>query len=75
MIGTGLGCGVTAFSYEDALDLLQDKVFTEKPIPPVSSVIEDVDVSTLDADHVRPNMGNPLKCGIWFPLAYAEMTW
>jgi hypothetical protein len=27
-------------------------------------------VSTLDPRHVRPNMGNPVTPGIWFPLGH-----
>jgi hypothetical protein len=33
---------------------------------PIRSVIEDVDVSTLD-QRVRPNMLVPIWRGIWFP--------
>jgi len=75
VIGTLLGCGVTAHSYEDALEILQDNVFTGKALPPVLSMIEDVDVSNLDPNHVLPNIGNPLRRGIWFPLAYADKFW
>ena len=38
--------------------------------PPIESISEDVDISTLDEGHVRPNMGNPLRRGIWFPIGY-----
>lgn len=68
--GTLLGCGVTAYSREDAIALMKDKVFAEIPFPPIRSEQEDVDVSTLDPGHVLPNMGNVLKRGIWFPLGY-----
>jgi hypothetical protein len=68
--GVLLGCGVTAFSQSDALDLMKERVFTKFPFPPVKSVQEDVDVSTLDRGHVLPNMGNVLKRGIWFPIGY-----
>jgi len=68
--GTLLGCGVTAYSQEDAVALVVEKVFTKIPLPAIESVQEDVDISTLDAGHVRPNMGNVLKRGIWFPIGY-----
>jgi hypothetical protein len=68
--GTLLGCGVTAYSQEDAVALMTERVFTKTQLPVIESVQEDVDVSTLDAGHVRPNMGNVLKRGIWFPIGY-----
>jgi hypothetical protein len=33
----------------------------------VEHVVEDVDVSQLDAGHVLPNMGDPTLRGVWFP--------
>jgi hypothetical protein len=65
--GVRLGCGVTAYNYEDALHLLLQVVFTNDVLPPIQEVIEDVDVSTLDANHVLPNMGVPIWRGVWFP--------
>ena len=71
MFLSGFGYGVTAYDYEDALGLLREHLssFYEKPIalPPVVSVIEDVDVSTLDERHVLPNMGVTVWRGIWYP--------
>jgi hypothetical protein len=40
-------CGVTAYSYEDALDLMQHFVFVEKNIPTIEVVIKDVNVEVL----------------------------
>jgi hypothetical protein len=60
--------GVTAYSEDDARGLLSMKVFREQSLPMIRRVTKDVDISTLDENHVRPNMGNPLKRGIWFPL-------
>jgi hypothetical protein len=65
--GVGLGCGVTAYGYDDALHLLQNQVFGNRPIPIILNYIEDVDVSTLDPGHVLPNL---IPCnwrGVWFP--------
>ncbi|HLK14711.1 MAG TPA: hypothetical protein VKT78_07900 [Fimbriimonadaceae bacterium] len=65
-----LGCGVSASSYEDAVSLLRRHVFKEQAVPEIVSVLEDVDVSSLDARHVLPNMESPLLRGIWFPKGY-----
>jgi hypothetical protein len=65
-----LGYGVTAYDYADALQILRWQAFDNNPLPPVASVIEDVDVSTLDAGHILPNMHPPNWRGIWFPMGY-----
>ena len=66
--GTRMGCGVTANSEEEALDFLKERVFKGQPLPAIGKKVLDVDVETLDANHVRPNMGNPATRGVWFPL-------
>lgn len=73
-------CGVTAFSVDDALELIQERVYETKPLPPVTRVIEDVDVSQLDRLW-HPGIGVPLSFvkgdvsiatpiwrGVWFPF-------
>jgi hypothetical protein len=65
-----LGCGVTAFSCEDAISLIQEHLLGGERIPPQHEVVEDVDVSTLDAGHVLPNMESPVWRGIWFPKGH-----
>lgn len=65
--GLAYGCGVTAPSYEEAVDTLVEKLFRKDPIPEIKTVIENVDLSALDAGHVLPNIGNPVVRGIWFP--------
>lgn len=62
-----LGCGVTAFDYDDAVELLKSSVFRDEPLPQIVDVIEDVDVQTLDQKHVVPNMGTVVHRGVWFP--------
>ncbi len=69
-LGLLAGCGVTAYNYDDALELLQKKVFGKEAIPSIQKVVEDIDVSTLDEGHVLPNMGIPILRGIWFPKGY-----
>jgi hypothetical protein len=62
-----LGCGITAYDYQDALGLLRKWVIRGEDLPRFSRVIEDIDVSTLDAGHVLPNAGCPVWRGVWFP--------
>jgi hypothetical protein len=66
----GLGCGITAQSYEDAKGILASTVFAGGAVPTIESVVEDVDVQTLDQTHVVPNMGSVVTRGVWFPLGY-----
>jgi hypothetical protein len=63
-----LGCGISAYNLADAKQLLTDQVFTTYGPREIAEVTEDVDISTLDELHVRPNMGLPVKRGVWFPL-------
>ncbi len=69
-MGTLAGCGVTACSREEALQMLAERVFRSDTLPPIKECIEAVDVSQLDENHVRPNMGNPTSPGVWYPLGY-----
>jgi hypothetical protein len=65
-----LGCGVTAYSYDDAVDVLSRTVFAQEVMPAVESVLADVDVTTLDPRHVIPNMDPTVWRGVWFPKGY-----
>jgi hypothetical protein len=65
-----LGCGITAYNTEDALTLLRGTVFGDKEIPNILDVAEDIDVSTLDENHVLPNIGLVTVRGVWFPQGY-----
>lgn len=65
------GCGVTAWSVHDAMNLLSTRVFHGRPVPAIRSVKVDVDPATLDATQVVPHMGSTDVRGIWFPLGYA----
>jgi hypothetical protein len=64
----GLGFGVTAMSVADAEALLRDARFVRGRDFEVLEIIENVDVRTLDQNHVTPNMGPPNFRGVWFPL-------
>lgn len=68
--GVALGCGVTARGEDDARALLAATVFHGAAMPAVRRVLEDVDISALDAAHVLPNMLEPTSRGVWFPLGY-----
>ncbi len=62
------GCGITAYDLSDAQRILHEKVFPIYGEGTIEQINEDIDVRTLDANHVRPNMGNPALRGVWFPL-------
>jgi hypothetical protein len=64
------GCGVTAYTYNDAMKLLMQSLFKDTPMPPVQEVIENIDISTLDQKHIIPNMESPTWRGVWFPKGY-----
>ena len=65
-----MGCGVTAHDEHDAIELVKARIFKTKPLPKISKMITDVDLSSLDAQHILPNMSPPNIRGIWFPLGY-----
>jgi hypothetical protein len=69
-IGIKLGCGITANSFDEAEDILQKKIFKDKIVPPILKCISNIDISTLDVNHVLLNMGSPVRKGVWFPLGY-----
>jgi hypothetical protein len=65
--GLGWGCGVTANNLDDAREILQSRIFRDNPFPKIKRVIEGIDVSTLDSNHVLPNIGLVPVRGVWFP--------
>ena len=69
-IGISNGCGVSAYSYDDAISILETKVFVEMKVPSFKVKKEDVDISLLDENHILPNMGDVTLRGVWFPLGY-----
>lgn len=46
-----MGCGVTAYDYDDALGLLKTRVFKGE-IPAPKSVNKNIDVSTFNSGHI-----------------------
>jgi hypothetical protein len=65
-----MGCGVTAFDFQDALRLMDQKIFHSQQRPPFKNIVENVDIRTLDQGHVVVNMRPPNWRGIWFPIGY-----
>lgn len=63
----GLGCGVTALSRLDAERLIKEMVFPLLGEGEILTVVEDIDVNSLEKNHVFPNIGNPAARGVWFP--------
>ena len=66
-VGLGYGCGVTAYSLDDAVGIMKRDLFFDGSMPEIREVVENVDLPTLDENHVLPNIGTPVDRGIWFP--------
>jgi len=47
--------------------VLRVALFPREPLPPVHTVIEDVDLRALDAKHILPNITPPVWRGVWYP--------
>jgi hypothetical protein len=67
-----MGYGVTAWTSDDALAILKAKVFANDHLPHSPAITADINISTLDARHIRPNMSSPNWRGIWYPLGFAD---
>lgn len=63
----GLGFGVTALSRLDAERLIKEMVFPMLGEGEILAVVEDIDLNSLEENHVLPNIGNPAARGVWFP--------
>jgi hypothetical protein len=63
----GYGVGVTAHSLEDAQDLVREHA-TYWSESGIIDIIADIDVRTLDQNHVIPNMGPSAVRGVWYPF-------
>ncbi len=71
-----MGCGVSASSRDVAEAIISKRLFKGAELPTCLKVIEDIDISTLDPNHVLPNMGVVVRSGIWFPIGYQEqLVW
>jgi hypothetical protein len=61
------GCGVTGYDQADCEQLIRADLLKGENLPPITRVIENVDVQTLDRGHVIPNMGVVVWRGVWWP--------
>jgi hypothetical protein len=62
----GLGYGVTAFSREDAEDLLRSFGYPRDG-ETVTGIAKDITHAQLDQNHVVPNAGPIVVRGVWYP--------
>ena len=63
----GLGIGVTAYSVNDAIDLIKAESLAMIYEPKFDSYVENIDMRELDQNHVIPNMGICVNRGVWYP--------
>lgn len=68
-----MGCGITAYTEEDAINILCKTILFGKKIPKILSIVENIDINSLDEGHVIPNMESPVWRGVWFPKGFAEV--
>jgi len=67
VLSDGRGIGVTAASELEARGLVEPvrtHFFTEAS---VVQIVPDIEVASLDQDHVIPNMGPVAVRGVWYP--------
>ncbi len=62
-----LGSGVTGYSLDDAKGILVLQAKRAGVNTIIDSVIEDIDISTLDQNHILPNIGLVSNRGMWYP--------
>lgn len=63
------GFGVTAFSCEDAFELLHACGHSFSPDDSQVRVTEGIRVEDLDQQHIMPNIGPLILRGVWYPCA------
>ena len=63
----GLGVGITAYSLEDAQSILAEVSKTLGIEYIIVGRVDNIDVRSLDPNHVAPNMGPVNVRGVWFP--------
>lgn len=65
-----IGIGVTAFSLDDAIDIIRGSGLGECLPENLSEmrVVENVGYNDLDKSHVQPNMGPLVVRGLWYPF-------
>jgi hypothetical protein len=66
-LSSGLGIGVTSGSEAEAHEVAESVRARYYPEDRFLGFVPDVDISTLDAKHVVPNMGPAVVRGVWYP--------
>ena len=66
-LSEGFGIGVTAGSPNEARELAEEVRERYFENAEIIGEIADVDVSSLDANHVVPNLGFVVAYGVWYP--------
>ena len=62
--------GVTAWTEEDALNLIRDNILSKKQLPDLKNIQEINSLDDLDQGHIIPNMDEFVSRGIWFPIGF-----
>lgn len=65
-----LGSGVTAFSKEDAMTIVEERLYKIFNDLEIIDIITVASLNDLDEKHILPNIGDPCLRGIWFPMGY-----
>ena len=65
-----LGCGVSAHSLQDAINIMREYIFGDNGPPEIIEQIEQIELDSLEKNHVLPNIGNVAIRGVWFPQGY-----
>jgi hypothetical protein len=63
-----LGIGITAYSKEDALQLIRKSGITQFPCKVEDGVWKEItEMDQLDSKHIVPNAGATYFRGLWYP--------
>lgn len=60
-------CGITAFDYTDALKIIHRFFLRDNETPIFSQIVENVDISLIDDENIKHNLGVPIWRGVWYP--------
>jgi hypothetical protein len=64
-------CGVTAYTFDDAVSVLRATLFAQGDMPEIGEVVANIDIRSLDRAQIRSNMESPLWRGVWYPKGHA----
>jgi hypothetical protein len=68
--GLGLGAGITAHSEQEACEIAAANFGNDIEVKSVSTINT---ADEIEQNHVRPNMGNLLIRGVWFPKGFETL--